>query len=192
MSSRSYLLILVLACLPVAADQVYTYDFQSLPDGWTADLQWSFGPTGAEASTGATGGPPVSNYADLESDSTEIILPAGTDSLRVQVEEDHSLSGYYTTGEASAYVCVNTYRNGDFYSVFWDSQSWGFPDCGPNGTSSVSFPASEGDVISFRLTVSAFACGGHAQAMLHVYSMTVTAYGSTPVSRSTWGAIKAL
>jgi len=177
--------------LSVVADEVYTYDFQSLPEGWTADPEWSFGSTGAEATVSAWGGPPSSNSAYLESDMQPIVLPPGTDSVRVQVEEDHSLSGYFTTGEAYASVMATAYKNGDYYIVFSASESWGFPDHQSDGFSSITFPASEGDLLTFRFMTSASAFGGSATAMFHVYSLSVTAYGPTSLSHSTWATIKA-
>lgn len=164
---RIFLLtVILLPVFPLMADVVYNYDFQTLPDDWTADPQWSFGSTGAEATVSASGGPPVSNSAVMESDSEPIVLPAGTDSVLIQVSEDHVLDGYFTTGEAYASVYGWVYHNGSSQTIFSFSQSWGFPYRSFGGTSSISFPAEGGDYLAFKFRTSASAYGGYAISTL--------------------------
>lgn len=183
--------VLLLPILPLLADVVYTYDFQTLPEDWTADPEWSFGSGGAAVAVSASGGPPVSNYAMMESDSEPIMLPAGTDSVLIQVSQDHTLDGYFTTGEAYASVYGWAYHNGSSLTLFSFSQSWGFPYRSSRDTSSVSFPAEEGDYLAFKFSVYASAFGGSATSTLQIYYMTVTAYVNTAIENSTWADIKA-
>lgn len=128
--------------------------------------------------------------ANLESDSEPIVLPAGTDSVLIQVSESHFLDGYFTSGEAYASVGGYVIHNGSSQTIFSFSQSWGFPYRSSRGTSSISFPAGEGDFLAFWFRTSASAYGGYAISTLHLYSMMVTAYGNTAIENTTWADIK--
>jgi hypothetical protein len=177
--------------VPVAsADQIYTYGFLTLPSGWTAQSPWTFSPSGAQVNLSASGGPPVSVSADMESDSAPIVLPTGTDSVRVVLTSTYTLSGYYTSGEAYASVSASALLDGVYHTILYDSDSWGFPCHEPNATYQVTFPASGGQSLAFDFLASAGAFGGQAQVNWQISSMIVTAFGPVALQRETWAGIK--
>ncbi len=187
------ILLLAAAALPGAfADEVHSYDFRELPEGWTADPEWSFDATGAHVAVSvSSGGPPVSNRAEMSSGDGFLLMPEGTDSVAVLMECSHSFDGGYYSGEASAMVYATAILDGETHAVVLEYESWGFPGDGTDALYSTSFGASEGDTLSFELYASASAYSGWAEAAWDIESMTVTVYGAASLAPGSWGAVKA-
>lgn len=188
--------ILCFSCSVVSAT-VYTWDFNELPSGWTADPEWTFDASGAHVTvTASSSGPPVTHQSSLESEGGSLILPDGTDSVLVVVEYDYELEGYYYSGESYANVTGTIYLNSEPFFLISHYQSWGFPaDIGTDDaltTASLSFPASPGDNLAFTFRGSAGAYSAYACAQMDLFSMVVTVYDAEELQRHTWASLKTL
>jgi len=178
----------------VHADLVYTYEFQTLPAGWSAESPWTFGGSGAVLSIGASGGPPSTASAEIQSDSAPLPLYAGTDSVRVVLNCTYSLTGWYSSGESYATVNARAFLDGVGHTILFDSDYWGWKerDGMLDAAYQITFPASEGQDLTFSFIGSVGAFGAYAHIDWTITSLVVTVYGPTSLDRRSWGRIKAL
>lgn len=192
------LLTAVLVPLSVSlADETYSWDFQELPSGWYADPDWEFGPDGAWVYLHtSSAGAPLTNDAEMTSETEPMIMPAGTYAVKVSISGSYNFGGGVNwDGMADACVCARAYLNGEYHTVLFDNETWDSDardETRPEPFNSVTFPAAEGDALYFWLYARASAMDGWANVMWEVTSLTAHIYIGSTLDRSTWGRIKTL
>lgn len=171
---------------------LWEWTFQALPAGWTVNEYWEFTDTGAHSYVSATTSGPysVSQYAELV--SPVYTVPAGVTHLLVTVTSEWNLSGWCASGESNCYIWARIDTSEDWYSVEFDSKSWGFDQSvSYPGTDTVAIYISEGTKFTLLLKSGASSSyGASATADWMVHQITITDQDGTALSRNTWGAIK--
>jgi hypothetical protein len=182
-------------CGTASAYTMWSFDFASLPTGWTATSQWQFTPLGAvlDITTTVPSGPGQQDDEFLT--SNQMTIPAGVDTIVVVLEHDYSMTGWATNGYANASLEATLCISGVDHTLVSDAESWGFKSpatADSRDTETCIFPVTPGDWIQLTFHGHTYAVmGGSATLEWSLYLLEVDD-GAVELSRSTWAGIKAL
>ena len=177
-------ILLVCSVSATLADQIlWQYYLDEIPPGWTAQYHWFFNPEGMRCKLGHTG--PGYEYYDVLTDT--LVVPEGTDSLTLSVQQEYSAWEYL----ASIGAYIHYWTDTTSWVTLWEL----------TGSGNDSIPIFEsisslavGTEITFRFRGAASSGSQYASAELDwlLYGLILTAHGDIQgLTPSTWGAIKA-
>ena len=171
---------------------LWEWNFQQLPEGWTANEYWEFSAAGGHSFVSVSTSGPYSSTITSYLVSPAYTVPGGVTHLLVTLTSDWDLSGWWSTGESHCYIWGRLYTADNDYTLEFDSRSWGFMQfsscpCGDT----VTIPVSEGTQYYLHLKSSASSSfGAGAAADWTVSQISITDQSGSELSRNTWGAIK--
>jgi len=120
-------IILLLSAFTIPADTLWSWTFEALPADWTANQYWTFDSFGAHSHVSATVSGPGSYSQTSTMVSQTLTVPDSVTSLTVSVTDTWEWDGWATTGESNCSIWLRLLPTaGGYYTIEFDSHSWGF------------------------------------------------------------------
>ena len=176
------------------ADIVWDYPFNDLSGEWSNNGRWYQSADSAwihrDRFLPGASGPETKSLV-----YSTLTVPAGVDSLTIDLEQSYSLTGYAISGGWGASIAFSATVDGsDSHIIFYDSATgrsagWiGFTD----GHIQYTLPASAGQSVNLYFRAFTDVWGTISEAHLNwvFWEMTLTGHMPVSLENTTWAAIK--